>query len=160
MIRRITRRRVPRWGAMNPTRSPEQWITAFEARWATYERQLREMLDAQFRDILDQINTQVQGVGEDLVAATSIKPTHPMHFVSGSAAISSIDPPNAQVGLEDDYVTERLVSSFSGPIVLIPTVGSSWTLTTGGNIALAATSVDARALVVYYARENWYPSYV
>lgn len=158
MIRRIARRRMPQWGVMTQTRTPEQWISAFEARWSSYEKQLRETLDAQFREILEQINSQVQGIGEDIVAATSIKPTHAIHRVSGSAAISSIDPPNAQRGLDENYDV-RLVSSFTGPIILIPTSGSSWTLTTGGNIALAATSVDFKALIVVFDGTSWYPSY-
>ena len=55
--------------------------------------------------------------------------------------------------------TTRLVSSFTGPVVLIPTSGSTWTLTTGGNIALAVTSVDFKALIVVFDSANWHPSY-
>lgn len=159
MIRRIARRRLPAWGGFPAARTPEQWITSFESKWEMYRKQLHETLDAQFREILEQINSQVQGVGEDIVAAATIRPTHSIHRVSGSAAIDTIAPPNAQRGVDELYA-ERLVSSFTGPVILIPSSGSSWTLTTGGNIALAATSADFKALICVFDGENWYPTYV
>lgn len=160
MIRRIARRRLPAWGGFPSARTPEQWITSFESKWEMYRKQLHETLDAQFREILEQVNSQVQGVGDDIASAATIRPTHSIHRVSGSAAIDTIAPPNAQRGLDSDYVTTRLVSSFTGPVILIPTSGSSWTLATGGNIALAATSADFKALICVFDGASWYPSYV
>ena len=159
MIRRIPRRRLPVWQSPSRALTPEQWIMQFEAKFIAHEKQMRDTLEAQFRDILEQVNSQVQGVGDDIVSAASIKPTHSIHRVSGSAAITSIDPPNAQRGLDENY-DPRPVSSFTGPIILIPTAGASWTRATGGNIALAATSVDFKALIVVFDSNLWYPSYV
>jgi len=159
MIRRIPRRRLPDWTPVPPnTATAEQWIHVFESKFEAWRKLIHRHLDEQFRDILEQVNSQVQGIGEDIVAAASIRPTHAVHRVSGSAAISSIDPPNAQRGLDENY-DPRLVSSFTGPVILIPTSGSSWTLATGGNIALAVTSVDFKALIVVFDSNLWYPSY-
>jgi hypothetical protein len=160
MIRPITRSRLPDWRGFGHAASPEQWISQFEMQFTAHWKQLQAHLDRQFREILEQTNSQIQGVGEDIASDTTIRPTHFIHRVSGAEAIENINPPNAQRGVESDHLTPRLVSSFTGPIVLIPTSGSSWTLATGGNIALAATSVDFKALLVIFDGESWFPSYV
>lgn len=91
----------------------------------------------------DQINTGVQGVGDTLASAATITPDHPIHQVSGTAAISTITVP----------------TGFSGPVFLIPQ--GAWTLVTGGNIGLASTAAVGRVLMVVYDYNAhlWYPAY-
>lgn len=81
-----------------------------------------------------------------IASASTIAPTTPIAFVSGTAAIATITPP----------VT---LGSFGNRITLIPT--GAFTTTTGGNIALASTAVVNRALIMTYDATalRWYPSY-
>ena len=82
-------------------------------------------------------------VGAVLASAATIAPTAGIHHVSGVAVISTITPP---------------ANFSSGSITLIP--DGIFTLTTGGNIALAATAVVNKALILTYDGTSWYPSYV
>lgn len=92
-----------------------------------------------------QINSAVQGVGDDLPSGPSITPTNPIHVVTGSSPISKIVAP----------------LSFSGPLWLIP--DGTWKLVVtappDGNIARAVQASPGEAvLVVYdYRTTLWYP---
>lgn len=88
-----------------------------------------------------QLNTQVQGVGDDLASAATIAPSSVMHRVTGTATVTRIVPP----------------PGFSGPIFLVATDG--FTLSSaGGNIANTnAVPVDALATLVYFPPfQLWY----
>ncbi len=80
-----------------------------------------------------------------LASGGAITPVADRHFVSGTAAIATIDVP------------ARLQQG--GTIELIPT--AAWTTTTAGNIAIASTAVVGRMMSLTYvaATSKWYPSY-
>lgn len=83
-------------------------------------------------DVLNQVNTQVQGVGDDIASATSIAVSSVIQRVTGTASIQTITPP----------------PGFSGPIFLLSRDGFSFI--TGGNIANAvAVPSNALATLVY-----------
>lgn len=86
----------------------------------------------------------IQGYNTD--SAATIAPTAFLTLVSGAFSIATITPPYA---------------GFSGAIVLIPISNPAFSLTTGGNIAKAATGVRYRAMkVIYNAADGlWYPCY-
>lgn len=81
-----------------------------------------------------------------IASATTISPTTPVFFVSGTTAIATITPTTAQ-------------STQGGQITIIPK--GLFTTTTAGNIALASTAVVNRSLTMTYdsATLKWYPSY-
>jgi len=62
--------------------------------------------------------------------------------VSGTAAISTIDPP---------------LTSFRGSVTIIP--DGAFTLTALGNIGKASTAVVGQAMTLHYDGVKWYPSY-
>ena len=82
-----------------------------------------------------------------IASATTIAPTKPITFISGTAAIETITAPSP-------------ISAGGGTIILIPTGIFTWT--TAGNIAVAGTAVVSRALSLTYdaTSTKWYPSYV
>jgi len=107
-----------------------------------YSQQLTgPYLNGLLSQILNQINTQVQGVGAVLVSGATLIPTNAIHHVSGTATITHINAP----------------AQFSGPIFLIP--DGAWALATGGNIGKASTAVVGRLMTVVYDYTTWYPSY-
>ncbi len=119
-------------------------------------------LDRALSDIVEQLNTQCQGVGDPIDATganITITPGSAIHVVSGAGSIKTIEPPMLQVGVEADFVTPRSVSAFTGTVVLIPDTGSTWTLVTGGNIRKASTCVVGQAMHLTYDGELWAPSY-
>lgn len=81
-----------------------------------------------------------------IASATTIAPTKPITFISGTTAIVTITAPSP-------------ISLGGGSIVLIPTGIFTWT--TAGNIALAGTAVVSKALTLVYdvTTTKWYPSY-
>lgn len=83
--------------------------------------------------------------GADIVAATTIVPTHLIHQVGGATPIVNITEPWA---------------GFGGLIVLLPTSAFTWTA--AGNIGLAGTAVIAKAVVFAYHQtlKKWYPSVI
>lgn len=85
-----------------------------------------------------------------VTSASTIAPTARFFLVSGSAAISTITAPAFCV-----------VTGTMCQITMIPASGSTWTTTTGGNIALGSTAVPFKALVMTYDPSGslWYPSY-
>lgn len=119
-------------------------------------------LDRALSDIVEQVNTQSQGVGIPIDATGSnitITPGSAIHVVSGAGSIETIEPPMLQIGVESDFVTPRQISAFTGTIVLIPDVGATWTLVATGNIRKASTCVVGQAMHVTFDGELWAPSY-
>lgn len=97
--------------------------------------------------------TQASGAGVQLktaaptiASATTIAPTTPIVFVSGTTNIVTITPfyPMTVGG---------------GQITLIPT--GIWSTTSAGNIALVSTAVVGKAMIMTYdsVTNKWYPSY-
>lgn len=80
-----------------------------------------------------------------MASAATIAPTYYETRVSGTVAIDTVTLPG---------------TDFSGSIVLIPT--AIWTLTTAGNVGLAATAVVGKAMTLTYNQGagKWYPSYI
>ena len=89
----------------------------------------------------------VSAAAPTIASATTIDPTTPIAFVSGTTAVVTITAPSP-------------ISAGGGTITLIPTGAFTWT--TAGNIAVAGTAVVSRALTMTYdvTTTKWYPSYV
>jgi hypothetical protein len=81
-----------------------------------------------------------------IASATTIAPTKPITFISGTTAVVTITAPSP-------------ISLGGGSITFIPTGVFTWT--TAGNIALAGTAVVSKALTLVYdvTTTKWYPSY-
>jgi hypothetical protein len=81
-----------------------------------------------------------------IASASTIAPTKPITFISGTTQINTITAPTG-------------ISTSGGQITLIPT--GLFTTGTSGNIALATTAVVNRALIMTYdsGTAKWYPSY-
>jgi len=115
-------------------------------------------------DVIGQLNSQVQGVGDVLDSGgtnVTLKPTHAIHHVGDTGSIQYIQPPTEQYGVESDETTVRNVSSFTGPLFLIP--DGAWTLVdtgTGvGRILKNSTAVEGQVMVLVFDGEAWAPSY-
>ena len=82
-----------------------------------------------------------------IASATTIAPTAPITFISGTAAVVTITAPAP-------------ISTGGGTITVIPTGAFTWTA--AGNIAILGTAVVSRALTFTYdaTTTKWYPSYV
>lgn len=81
-------------------------------------------------------------IGPAIASAATIAPTHPVHHVTGTAAIATITPPDA---------------GFQGEICLIS--DAIWTWTAAGNIAIAGTTTAAnKAFYFTYdpGTQKWY----
>jgi len=89
----------------------------------------------------------VSAAAPTIASATTIAPTTPIVFISGTTAVVTI-------------TAAAPISTGGGTITLIPTGIFTWT--TAGNIALAGTAVVSRALTMTYdvTTAKWYPSYV
>jgi len=89
----------------------------------------------------------VSAAAPTIASATTIAPTTPIAFVSGTTAIVTITAPSP-------------ISAGGGAVALIPTDAFTWT--TAGNIAVAGTAVVNRTLTMTYdaTTTKWYPSYV
>jgi hypothetical protein len=81
-----------------------------------------------------------------IASATTIAPTTPILFVSGTTNVVTITAPSP-------------ISLGGGQITIIPT--GVFATTTAGNIALASTTVVSKALIMTYdvTTAKWYPSY-
>lgn len=82
-------------------------------------------------------------IGPAIASAATIAPTHPVHHVTGTAAIATITPPDP---------------GFQGEICLI--ADAIWTWTAAGNIALAGTTTAANKAVYFTydpSTAKWYP---
>jgi len=88
----------------------------------------------------------ISSAAPTVASATTIAPTTPIAFVSGTTAVVTITAPSP-------------ISAGGGSITLIPTGVFTWT--TAGNIALAGTAVVSKALTMTYdaTTTKWYPSY-
>jgi hypothetical protein len=82
-----------------------------------------------------------------IASATTIAPTAPITFISGTTAVVTITAPAP-------------ISTGGGTITFIPTGAFTWT--TAGNIAVAGTAVVSRTLTFTFdvTTTKWYPSYV
>ena len=91
--------------------------------------------------------TAVNAAAPTIASATTIAPTTPIVFISGTTAVVTITAPAP-------------ISSGGGSVELIPTGAFTWT--TAGNIAVAGTAVVSRTLTMTYdaTTTKWYPSYV
>jgi len=89
----------------------------------------------------------VSAAAPTIASATTIAPTTPIVFVSGTTAIVNI-------------TAAAPISTGGGTITLIPTGAFTWTA--AGNIAVLGTAVVSRALTMTYdvTTAKWYPSYV
>ena len=93
----------------------------------------------------------VQATGQvapTIASATTIAPTTSIVFVSGVAPVVTITPPTG-------------IATTGGQITLIPKDTLTFSTTTAGNIALATTAVQYKALIMTYDATSlkWYPSY-
>src|SRR6187402_3805102 len=79
-------------------------------------------------------------VGPVLASANVVTITHPIHHVSGAAAIANLIPP---------------FPGFIGEITLIP--DGAFTTVATGNIGAASTAVVGRAAAVIFDGTKWYP---
>lgn len=87
-------------------------------------------------------------IGPSIASAATIAPTHPIHPVTGTAAIVNITPP------EDP-------TTWQGEVTLIAIGIFTWTA--AGNIALAGTTTAAGKQVKFVynpATSKWYPDKV
>lgn len=114
-----------------------------------------------------QINSGVQGVGDDLSSTDPDAPgapvtltlTNPIHVVSGTGQIQKIIVEPTRVETPGPTVPS---GSFSGPIWLIPS--GAWQLITSppptGNIALATqATINQVVMLVFNLRTRlWYPA--
>jgi len=151
MIRRLSERAPP------AAPQTERGVLGFCREMERWARQLSV-------DVIGQLNSQVQGVGEEISSAgtnVTIKPTHAIHVVSGTGSILRILPPAEQYGVEADQTTARSVSSFTGPLFLLPT--GAWTLVSGasgvGGVTKNSTAVVGQLMIVVFDGDTWAPSY-
>lgn len=81
-----------------------------------------------------------------IASATTIAPTNPITFVSGTTNVVTITPPSP-------------IDVGGGQITIIPT--GLFATTAAGNIAIASTAVVSKALIMTYdvTTDKWYPSY-
>lgn len=105
-------------------------------------RQFDSDLISNLRGWGNNVNTQLEtNFGPTLTAAPTISPTSNWHHVTGTGAIKTIiAPPGVQ-----------------GTLYLVP--DQPWTTVTGGNIALATTTVTNQTLALTYDGQLWHPSY-
>jgi len=89
----------------------------------------------------------ISAAAPTVASATTIAPTTPIVFISGTTAVVTITAPSP-------------ISTGGGTITLIPTGAFTWTA--AGNIAVLGTAVVNRALTMTYdvTTTKWYPSYV
>ena len=101
-------------------------------------------LKAQLEPWSTRVANRVNGtVGAVIASAASIVVSHPVHHVTGTTQINTIQVP----------------ADFTGEVRLIP--DGLWTTGTSGNIALGTTAVVGKVLILHYdpANQKFYPSY-
>jgi hypothetical protein len=86
------------------------------------------------------INPPGQYEGPALASAASITLSHPVHKVTGTTSVTTINPP---------FV------GFVGHVTLV-TAGAV-PLATGGNIASAVAGAASKIIQLYYDGATWYP---
>tara|TARA_R110000868_G_scaffold49941_2_gene160274 strand:- start:586 stop:1416 length:831 start_codon:yes stop_codon:yes gene_type:complete len=87
--------------------------------------------------------TSFQNKGANIASAGTIAPIAGITHITGTAAIATITVPSGMT---------------TGCIILIP--DGAYTFNTMGNIAVAATAVVSRTMMVCFDGTSWYPSYV
>lgn len=132
--------------------------------WKADWPRLRAWLTETHRETYEQLNSQVQGVGKPIHVSgqfRTIDVTHPIHHISAEAnsSIIWISLPAEQSGRQGDFATARAVSSFTGPLFLIPD-DDNVRLVGGGNInpPTPLTLVKNQVLLLIFDGESWYPS--
>lgn len=85
------------------------------------------------------INPPGNYLGPDIASATTITLSHPVHKITGTTSITTINPP---------------YTGFVGHVTLLPT--GAMALGTGGNILLAATGVANQMMRLFYDGANWW----
>lgn len=96
-------------------------------------------LNAYLQKVQFQLNSQVQTVGKDLESAALVKPTNPIHHITGTGTISTINAPKG----------------FTGPLMLISDDGFSFDTT--GNITRGGEVPADTHLIFVYDGTNWVP---
>ena len=95
--------------------------------------------------VLNNVGTLQKSIqGATLASATTVAPTHRLHFVSGTTAIVNITIP---------------WDNFAGSVTFMPT--GIWTWTNAGNIAVAGTTTAATSPVTFtyfQSTGKWYAS--
>lgn len=107
-----------------------------------YDRDLLDELRSHFREITNQLNSQVQTFGKPIMASPTISLSNALHHITGTATIETIKAPNG----------------FSGPVWLI--ADAAFQLGTSGNIALAQgpfTVGQAVQVAFDNGTGKWYP---
>lgn len=135
---------LPEWeppsltiGGKLPT-SPSQVFSYYQTYLQQYSRSLKDYLERASRIV----NTGTQGQGPDIVAAPEIKISHYMHRITGPDTITTI---GVVATLNASHVSFISLGGFS--------------LGTGGNIALAKTTVVGQGVMLLWdpASRLWYP---
>lgn len=89
-------------------------------------------------ELVNQLNTQVQGVGKVVPAGESIYLTSAVHHVAGTSEIRRIEAPGG----------------FTGPVWLIPDDG--WSFVAGGNISRPLTATISKVVTIVYDGSRWH----
>ena len=105
-----------------------------------FQNDLIRTLSSFFFDVVNQLNSQVQGVGQTVASADEVFVSASVQHVSGTGTIKTLTAP----------------PGFTGPIWLI--ADDNWSLVTGGNIGHAAQAEAGKAMTVIYDGSTWYPS--
>ncbi|CAB4196090.1 hypothetical protein UFOVP1287_51 [uncultured Caudovirales phage] len=105
-----------------------------------FQSDLLRALTTFHQDLVGQLNSQVQGLGQTLTSGGTIYVNAAMHHVTGDRVITTIDCPR----------------DFTGPVWLF--ADDEWTLEIGGNIGSAAAPKANTALMVVYDGSTWYPA--
>lgn len=140
----------------DPPRSSRD-AAGVERRRENYDQELQRALKESLQDIINQLNSQVQGTGADIVAAENIRVTNAIHHVTGSATIRTIELPFEQIGMASisSITRNRKQTGFTGPIWLVSQGGFS--LGTGGNISAAKTTSPGDCVNLVYCGQQWHP---
>lgn len=153
MTRRLPAFKLPQWSATLNFGTIEQW-----------RRELTRLLQDVLTRMIDQVNSQVQGVGADLTVSgvnATVTATSAIHHVGGTGSLKFIYLPVDQVGTTNTN-TARRVSSFTGPIFVIPTAAWTTVNTGTGSWRIGSpntTAVVGKLMVFTFDGDAWYGSY-
>lgn len=150
MTRRLPAFKLPQWSPTLNFGTIEQW-----------RRELTRLLQDALTRVIDQVNSQVQGLGEDLTVSgvnATVTASAAIHHIGGTGSLQYIYLPVDQVGTTDTN-TSRRISSFTGPIFVIPT--AAWSIVNTGvgsfSIASANGTVTVGKLIVFtFDGSQWY----
>lgn len=153
MTRRLPAFKLPQWSPTLNFGTIEQW-----------RRELTRLLQDALTRVIDQVNSQVQGLGEELTVSgvnATVTASAAIHHVGGTGSLQYIYLPVDQVGTSNTNAARR-VSSFTGPIFVIPT--ATWTVVnTGvGSWRISGpntTAVIGKLMVFTFDGSAWFHSY-